>query len=118
VKCDSTRTAHCHNDFWDIELKKMKFGSSTSQAMESVTIKLVSVRSFRKDSVFVPTLPTDILDLKHRITEVVMSVTRDMLVKVWGLRLTSAVWLMGTTLSVCKVCKKLGEILYPSVCVT
>jgi hypothetical protein len=36
-----------------------------------------------KDAVFVPPLPTDIDDLKQRITEAVAAVTCDMLRRVW-----------------------------------
>jgi hypothetical protein len=36
-----------------------------------------------KDAVFAPPLPTASLQLKYRITEAMMSITREMLVQVW-----------------------------------
>jgi hypothetical protein len=36
-----------------------------------------------KDAVFAPPLPTASLQLKHRITDAMVSITRDMLVQVW-----------------------------------
>jgi hypothetical protein len=38
---------------------------------------------YMKDAVFMPTLPTDIDDLKRHITEAVAAVTCDMLRRVW-----------------------------------
>jgi hypothetical protein len=56
--------------------------------------------------VFVPPLPTDINDLKRRITKPVAAVTCHMLRRVWeelDFDLTSAVSNVGLTSSACKV---------------
>jgi hypothetical protein len=69
-----------------------------------------------KDSVFVQPLPTYIPDLKRKIAEVVASVARDIMVRLWEemeYRIDVRHVTRGT---VCKVFKKLGEILL-SLCV-
>jgi hypothetical protein len=71
-----------------------------------------------KDSVFVQQLPTDIPELKRKITEVVASVTGDILIIFWEERDYRFDACLVTRGAVCKVFKKLGEILYHCMCLT
>jgi hypothetical protein len=45
---------HCHNEFWDIELKEKKF-CSASQPIECVTIQLVSVKFHKPYNIYTTT---------------------------------------------------------------
>ena len=63
---------------------------------------------FVKDTVFVPPLPTNLQDLRNRITAAVALVDSDMLTRVWSK--------MDYRIDVCRICeicikKKLGEFL-------
>jgi L-lactate utilization protein LutB len=63
-------------------------------------------------TIFVPPLPTNILDLKHRITKVVVPFVKDMLVNICK---EVEYWInmycvtCGAHMCVCNVCEKLGK---------
>jgi hypothetical protein len=63
----------------------------------------------------VTNLTTFLRFLERGITEAAVSITRDTPIEVWE-ELDYGMWRVGITLSVCKLSKKVGEILCQSVC--
>jgi hypothetical protein len=80
AKCDNTWPTQHHSDGQAVESKKMNCGAFESQVARPYNFFLWG---YTKDAVFASSLPTASLYLKHRITEAMVSITREMLVKVW-----------------------------------
>jgi hypothetical protein len=72
----------CATTFSDTLWKETAFTQMAPQVAGSDTVWLL-LWGYVKNAVLVPPLPTDIDDLKQRITEAVAAVTCDMLWRVW-----------------------------------